>query len=416
MLSNVVYADYLIVGAGIIGLSLARELVRKQPQARIVVLEKETEIGLHASGRNSGVLHSGIYYKEGSLKAKLCLQGARAMADYCKRYKLPLNPIGKIITPTKPSDQSTIQMLYQCARQNGANVSLIDEYGLREIEPEAKIFGSQALYSPDTSVIEPKTILLNLYEQLLKKKVVFYFNQPCKKIDIKRKKVFSNNLIFSYGHLFNTAGLNADIIAKECGIAEQYTMIPFKGIYYELKANAPIKINHLIYPAPDMNVPFLGVHFTRSVSGKIYIGPSAFPAFGREHYGGIKGMSIKETLEIFIHLARQYISNKQGFRLYAHQEIRQFTKAGFIASARQLIPRIQGNDLVKSSKVGIRAQLYDKHEKELVMDFLFKSTENETHVLNAVSPAFTSAFSFSKLIIDNFLCDSSAIRLGKEFM
>ncbi|WP_133129591.1 L-2-hydroxyglutarate oxidase [Legionella yabuuchiae] len=416
MLNNSFSADYIIIGAGIIGLSLARELRERQPQANIVILEKETEIGLHASGRNSGVLHSGIYYKEGSLKAQLCLQGARAMSAYCERHQLPIHRTGKIIVPSKPSDEGMLQTLYQRAQHNGANVSLIDAHELRKIEPEVAVTGNQVLYSPETSVIDPKAILAHLYHQLLKKKVVFYFNQPCRKIDTNRKKVFSKDAVISYGHLFNTSGLYADIIAKECRIAEQYTMIPFKGIYYELAAHSPIKVNHLVYPVPDMNVPFLGIHFTRSISGKTYIGPSAIPALGREHYMGLKGINVKETLGIFSRLGQQYICNNQGFRLYTHQEIKHFIKAGFISSAQRLIPRIQRTDLIRSPKVGIRPQLFDKHKKELVMDFMIKKTENETHVLNAVSPAFTSSFSFAKLLIDNFLCNPSPQALGKEFM
>jgi L-2-hydroxyglutarate oxidase LhgO len=162
-----------------------------------------------------------------------------------------------------------------------------------------------------------------------------------------------------------------------------------------------IKINHLIYPVPDMHVPFLGVHFTKGIDGKIYLGPTAIPVLGREHYTGFTGINLKEAMSTFTSLAPLYISNKQGFRTYAHQEIPRFLKSRFIASARALVPSITSQDLVSSKKVGIRAQLFDLEKKELAMDFIIRSTKNETHVLNAVSPAFSSAFSFCKRVIDS---------------
>ena len=170
-------------------------------------------------------------------------------------------------------------------------------------------------------------------------------------------------------------------------------------MYYELIPQSSLKINHLIYPVPDMNVPFLGVHFTKSIHGKIYVGPTAIPVLGREHYNGIQGIKIQEAISTFKHLTGQYLTNKQGFRAYAHQEIPRFIKARFVESAKKLIPNLSEHDLVKSRKVGIRAQLFDKKKRELAMDFIVHSTQNETHVLNAVSPAFSSSFSFSKYIV-----------------
>jgi L-2-hydroxyglutarate oxidase LhgO len=170
-------------------------------------------------------------------------------------------------------------------------------------------------------------------------------------------------------------------------------------MYYELAKKSQIKINHLIYPVPDMNVPFLGVHFTKSIDGKVYIGPTAIPVLGREHYHGLKGIKLSETLEVFSEISKLYFKNKQGFRYYAHQEIPRFIKSRFIASAKSMVPSIKEDDIIKSTKVGIRAQLYDKQKQELAMDFIVKSTSNATHVLNAVSPAFTSSFSFAKYVV-----------------
>lgn len=399
MLDNASHFDVLVIGAGIIGLSVARELLKQNSKARIAILEKEAHLGFHASGRNSGVLHSGIYYAEGSLKAAFCLRGSREMAAFCEEYNLPLQRTGKLILPGKPEDEKNLELLHQRACLNGAKVTLVDQQTLREIEPEAVSATGSALFSPETAVVDPKAILLCLYQQLLVGGVRFFFGCSADKIDIKQKTVTTQKEAFAYGHLFNTAGLQADLIAKQCELAQQYTMIPFKGLYYELAATAALNINHLIYPVPDMNVPFLGIHFTKSIDGTIYLGPTAIPAFGREHYRGLQGVNMMESLATMNCLSRQYVFNRQGFRLYAHQEIARFMKHRFIKAAQSLVPRIGKADIIKSAKVGIRPQLYDKQSKALVMDFLVIRDSNETHVLNTVSPGFTSAFSFSKFIV-----------------
>lgn len=390
--------DYVIIGGGIIGLSIARNLLLDNPYVTIAIIEKENKIGLHGSGRNSGVLHSGIYYQQGSLKAKVCLEGARMMKDYCMENQLPIHNTGKIIIPTTNADHSTLNILYQRAMDNGASVQLINESELKKIEPEAYTATGQALFSPDTSVIDSTAIMEHLFNELKKKNVNFYFNCHCSKIDIKLKRLNTPKEGISYGHLINTAGLFSDKIALACGLSNRYTMVPFKGIYYELLAESSIKINHLIYPVPDMNMPFLGVHFTKSTSGKVYIGPTAIPALGRENYHGIQGMKLNELVTSLYYLGKQYLSNKQGFRNYANQEIPRLFKSQFLASAKSMVPKLTLNDLVPNAKVGIRAQLYDKEKKELVMDFLISKSENETHILNAVSPGFTSSFSLAKLI------------------
>lgn len=393
--------DFVIIGAGIIGLSIARELTQQYPQAKIAILEKESQIGLHASGRNSGVLHSGIYYPENSLKAKFCLEGARAMAAYCEEHRLPIHRIGKLIVSKKQDDGSTLELLYQRACNNGAKTQLITEDELRCMEPNIRSATPFALLSPETAVVDPKAILLQLYQGLLRKNVTFYFQSRCERIEPQKRKIQCGLHEIAYDHLFNTAGLYADKIAAMCGLGNRYTMIPFKGFYYELKPDSKININHLVYPVPDMNMPFLGIHLTKSIQGKIYIGPNAVPALSREHYQRTDTIKPNETLETFYQLSRLYRQNKQGFRAYAHHEIAHLSKSHFLKSASQLIPLLRKDDILKSKKTGIRAQLLDKQTGELVMDFLVQNTEHETHVLNAVSPAFTSAFRFAQFIVES---------------
>lgn len=391
--------DFVIIGAGILGLSIAAKIKALNPDMKIAVLEKESCVGLHASGRNSGVLHSGIYYPSTSLKAAFCAQGARLMRQYCQEHGLPCKNIGKVIVPTRQEDAETLSMLFERGHQNGVKVSYIDEKQLGIIEPLTRTVTGHALFVEETAVVDPKGIVQHLFEKLQKQGVVFYFNATCKHVNTSQKTLYFKRESLSYRHLINTAGLYADKIAEVCGIKNKYTMLPFKGLYYELSAQSSIQINHLIYPVPDMNVPFLGVHFTKTVDGKIYVGPTAIPALGREQYRGLSKVRVGEATSMIYHLLKQYQLDHQGFRSYAHHEVSRFLKSYFVKAAQLLVPSLKSCDLVRSEKVGIRAQLLNKQSRELVMDFLIEETENETHILNAVSPAFTSAFSFSDNVV-----------------
>lgn len=392
--------DIIIIGAGIMGLSIARSLYKQNSSLKIAVIEKEDGLGVHASGRNSGVLHSGIYYESNSLKSKHCLNGARAMAAYCEEHHLPIKRTGKIILPIKPGDEEILMLLHQRAINNGAKVHLINRQELKTMEPDVSDEMGIAMVSPDTAIVEPKSILMHLHRSLVEKGVIFYFNNPCYQIDVINKRLFTKNHVFGYGHLYNAAGLYADKVALACGVDDRYEMLPFRGTYYKVHPGSSINIRTLIYPVPDMNVPFLGIHTTVSTDGTIYLGPSAVPALSREHYQGMQGLKWGEMKTILTTLSQQYIANHQGFRKYAHAEIPRLMKSKFLKSAQLLIPRLQMKDLLPSKKVGIRAQLIDKVKKQLIMDFLVVNTNNETHVLNAVSPAFTSAFSFSESLVE----------------
>lgn len=392
--------DFTIIGAGILGLSVARELLSQYPDAHIEILEKEAAVGKHASGRNSGVLHSGIYYKEGSLKARVCAEGAREMAEFCRKHQLPLKEYGKVIVPTKQEDDEVIDVLNRRAISNGAKVEIIDEQQLLEIEPNVNVVTGRALYSPHTSVVDSGAILNKLVEMLKEKGVSIHYGVEVKDVDIGKKQIITSTKPRPFNYVVNTAGLYADRIAQMFQSGMDYVMLPFKGLYYDVSENGGLKINGLIYPVPDMGVPFLGVHFTRNVSGKVFVGPTAVPALGRENYSGLKGAKAFEFAPTLYRLAGQYISNKHGFRRYAHEEASRFMKSKFTDAAKLLVPGITTSDLLLSSKVGIRAQLYDKSSKELIHDFVVEGGEHSIHVLNAVSPAFTSAFSFSRFLVN----------------
>ena len=396
------YYDTIIVGAGIIGLSIARELKRQNADISILILEKEMHLGAHGSGRNSGVLHSGIYYPEDSLKAKVCRNGAIAMAAYCEKYDLPIKRVGKVIVPLKEEDESQIDLLYKRAVNNGANVSLIDNIQLKDIEPEACSVSGHALHSPDTAVIDPHAVLEHLADNLQRKGVHIEFNSPVQKADPDKNCVeVHSGKRYTYDRLFNAAGQFTDRIAHLFDVGKHYTLLPFKGFYYQLSKTSNLCINGLIYPVPDLNVPFLGVHSVKIITGEIYFGPTAVPAFGREHYEGLKGIEFQDGASISYHLIHQYIRNKQGFRQFVHEEAGRFLKRKFVEAAQALVPRLKPEHLEVSNKVGIRAQLLDRDKHELVMDFLIERKGNTVHVMNAVSPAFTSAFEFAKYIVSD---------------
>jgi (S)-2-hydroxyglutarate dehydrogenase len=393
--------DLIILGAGITGLSVARQKILSDSDCNILIIEKEHKLGMHGSGRNSGVLHSGIYYPSDTLKAKFCAEGSKLMSNYCEENSLPIVKCGKVILPTKIEDGSQIDLLYDRGINNGALVEIISQEELSEIEPEAKTTTMGALYSPNTSVVDPRAILDNIKFNLEDSGVTILFNERVISADPGASIVETNNKNrFKYGHLINCTGQYSDVVSKMFNVGKKYTLLPFKGLYYGLQKNSNIQLNGLIYPVPDLSVPFLGIHSVKLVNGDVYFGPTAVPAFGREHYQGFEGINIKDATSISYHLLRQYASNKNGFRSYTHQEMHKFLKSEFLKSIQKLIPRLSINDLVASEKVGIRAQLLDIKKNELVMDFLVERVDNTTHVLNAVSPAFTSAFSFAKYILN----------------
>lgn len=390
--------DIVVIGGGIMGLALAREMNRRHPGMRIAIIEKEAELGAHASGRNSGVLHSGIYYPKDSLKAKFCADGARAMAQYCEEKNLPIDRMGKVILPVLDSDDATLELLLERARANGANAQMIDSIQLRELEPDAHTCTGRALHSPNTAVIDPKSVLKSLADDLKANGIVFRLGEKVDHVDEDSVLVGGQRL--RYGLLINAAGLQADLVAKQCGVGERYTMLPFKGLYYRLDPAAAVNIRRLIYPVPDLRVPFLGVHFTKKVNGEVFLGPTAIPALGRENYRGLKGVSLTDLSHIAPALIGQFVRNQQGFRTFVREEAGRFIKSRFVAAAQMLVPRLRSADLLPSDKVGIRAQLFDRKKHELVMDFLVERGERSIHVLNAVSPGLTSAFSFAAHVAD----------------
>ncbi len=391
--------DYIIIGSGIVGLSVAYALLQKNPKNKIAVLEKEKDLGMHASGRNSGVLHSGIYYREDSLKAKVCALGATRIKLFAKEYGIPLFNGGKVIVPTELDQYSTLDNLMRNAFANGIEAEIIDQKQLLELEPMA-FPAEKSIYCPTTSVIDNKAVLNKLRHILEQGGVKLIYQCKVSKVFSSNKKLLTTQGEYQYQYLFNCAGAYADQIAKHEGLAHNYTLLPFKGIYYKMSSESASNIRSNIYPVPNIATPFLGVHFTRSINGDVYIGPTAIPVLGRENYYGLKGVRFFETLELISQLGKLFCSNENDFRNIAKNELMKYSKNFFYQCAKKLVPSLGINDLIVCSKAGIRPQLMNKKTKKLEMDYIFEQTSSSIHVLNAISPAFTSSFAFADMIVD----------------
>ncbi|MDY6969729.1 MAG: L-2-hydroxyglutarate oxidase [Spirochaetota bacterium] len=392
-------ADILICGGGIIGITVAKELLN-QGYENIVIIEKEKELGLHASGRNSGVLHSGIYYASDTLKAKSCIKGNLLMQEYCKKKGLPLLNSGKVIVAKDDSELKTLYILFKRALNNGAKVKLIDEKELSTIEPNAKTY-EKALFSNNTAVVSPKLILQSLYNDVVSSgKAKIFLNTEFQGIKATRS-VLTNIGEIEFNIFINAGGAFSDKIAHAFEVGQNYKLIPFKGIYKKLRSDKANFVNGNIYPVPDIRNPFLGIHFTKSIDRNVYLGPTAIPAFGRENYGIVKGMDI-EAGEILLREAILFFENPK-FRSLALIEPRKYLSRFFYRDARELVKDLHPCDVMPSSKAGIRPQLVDWKDKELVMDFKIIKDGSCIHILNAISPAFTCSLDFAKFVVNEYI-------------
>jgi L-2-hydroxyglutarate oxidase LhgO len=386
--------DFLIVGGGVIGLSIARELNQRFPGSSILILEKEKEVAFHASGRNSGVLHAGFYYSADSLKARLTLTGNQALRDYCYENGLPINRCGKVVVASSEAEIDGIDELKRRGERNGVDLRLIDEKELSDVEPNARTVG-KALFSPTTSTVNPRQICRHIAGNFPPNVRILFETQF---LGLDRKDAVTQEGKIRFRYLFNAAGLYADRVARHFGAGRDYTVIPFKGIYLQYRDDDLLQRH--IYPVPNLLNPFLGVHFTKTVDSHVKIGPTAIPAFWRESYGGMSRFNAREFGEILSKEARLFLLDRFNFRRLALEETRKYLRGHFIRQARKLVKRLDARRFGDYTQPGIRAQLVNLRTDELVMDFIIEHAEDSTHVLNAVSPAFTSAFSFANHIVD----------------
>ena len=391
--------DFCIIGAGIIGLSAARVLKACKPGAHIIIIEKEETQAFHASGRNSGVLHAGFYYTADSLKAKFTVEGSRQMKDYARSKGLPMNECGKLVVAHNERELAQLDELLRRGRRNGSNVCLISEAQARELEPNVRTF-KKALLSPDTASIDPRAVCKALKEDLAAAGVELVFG--AKYSGRKGNVVQTTRGDFEAGKIINCGGLYADKIAKDFGFCRRYTVIPFKGLYLKYTKNKTDVRMH-IYPVPNLKNPFLGVHFTKTVDGGIKIGPTAIPALWRENYDLKTRFSFREMAEVLFYESKLFLTDAFGFRGLTFEEMRKYNKKYFIDLAAGMVQTIDPAGFTEFTPPGIRAQLLDKQNLTLVQDFVVEGDDKSTHVLNAVSPAFTCAFPFARYVVDQYV-------------
>jgi len=375
----------LVIGAGIIGMTLSYEWLKNNPNDEITIIDKESHEAFHASGKNSGVLHAGFYYSSDLLKAKLTAEGNKLMKNFCYTNNIPVNETGKLVVAKNENEIKTLYELAKRSIANNAGAYLISEEEAKKIDPNAKTY-KFALYSPNTASVDPKTVCKTLRKYLEKKGVKFIFNMPYEKY----KK--------SYDFLINAAGLYADKIAHHNGVGNEYIMLPFKGLYKRYLGKDKIKTQ--IYPVPNIKNPFLGVHWTILSDKTIKIGPTAIPTFWRENYTMTSRFNFKEMLEILSLEMKLFAKNSFGFRDLAFYEMKYYIPYNLIKEAEKLVYRAKGK--FKPITPGIRAQLLNKKTNELVMDFKVEYKNNQIHILNAVSPAFTASFAFAKYVLKNY--------------
>ena len=390
--------DFGVIGAGIVGLAMANRVRELHPNATIAVFDKEDSVGLHASGRNSGVLHAGFYYSPDSLKAQLTRDGNQMLRDFCAQEGIEVKATGKVVVTQNESQIPALQELHRRGNANGVYTELISSEQLAEFEPLARTV-QVALWSPNTAVANPLAVTQALAAKVVREGTVLKLGQKVVKATDQLITTDSENYIV--GHVINTAGLYADKVAKQFGFCDDYAMLPFKGLYWYGNW-APGKLQRHVYPVPDVRNPFLGVHLTVTVDGRAKIGPTAIPVFSRESYSGFGGLSPKEILEIVGIYPKFLTSNHHDVVGLIKSELPKYLQRHLVKQAKALVPSVCVADFRERGKPGIRAQLLDVKNKKLEMDFVVRGDDKSTHLLNAVSPAWTSALAMAEHVCMKF--------------
>jgi L-2-hydroxyglutarate oxidase len=391
--------DFLIIGGGIVGLSIGRELLRKNPRFRVVIVEKESEIAAHASGRNSGVLHAGFYYSPDSLKAKFCLEGNIALRELISKNNLPINNCGKIVVARNDDEISRMEILYERGMANGVELEKFSASKLVDFEPLAKTH-KQFLWSSKTAVSDPAAVTRLIRDLFVADGGVLRMDSTVRVEEDGR--VYLNNSPINAVRVINAAGANAIHIAHKLNAGSKYSQLPVLGLYkYTENNNLPLK--RLVYPVPNPKNPFLGVHFTLTVDGKVKIGPTAIPIIGREQYELSEFPDVKDVLSSTRSLVRLFLGSPSGLSNLAITELPKISTRRLVRDGRELVPGLPNSIVWKKKKPGIRAQLVDLEKGVFEMDFVVETQNNFVHVLNAVSPGWTSAIPFAKYIVKNYL-------------
>lgn len=393
--------DIAVIGAGIVGLSSAYKFSIAYPDLNILVLEKESDVAVHQTGRNSGVIHSGIYYKPGSYKAKNCINGRHQLVDFCEKHGVEYEICGKVIVASDESERPRLKAIYERGQINGIEgIELIDEKKLHSIEPY--VSGVEAIHVPCSGIVDYKGVCDVLADLITK--------QPGNSILFNQKVngVFSENgtlriktdkETFQSSQVINCAGLQSDLVAKSAGVEPHIQIVPFRGEYYELTPDAQHKVKGLIYPLPNPDFPFLGVHFTRMALGGVECGPNAVFAFNREGYDKTS-FNFQDTIET-VNFPGFWKLAGNNWKQAIDEYYRSFSKRAFLENLQKLIPSITIND-IRPSPAGVRAMAL-KENGDILDDFWFEKRDDQVHVLNAPSPAATAGLAIGDQVVDELM-------------
>ena len=396
-------ADIVVVGGGIVGLSTALKIKEKQPGLNVLLLEKEADISAHQTGNNSGVIHSGIYYKPGSLKAENCIRGYSMLLDFCKENQIPVDLCGKVIVATKEEELGQLEKLYQRGIDNGlAGLKYLSKAEIQEREPHCS--GIKGIFVPQTGIVNYRLVSKKIAEKFIQLggQVLTSHKVISVEAQLGRVEVITPQKTIVCKLMVNCAGLYCDKIAEMAGQNLDVRIIPFRGEYYSIKPEKAHLVKNLIYPVPDPNFPFLGVHFTRRISGEIEAGPNAVFAFRREGYKRTS-FNWSEFWQSMLWRGFRKVAVKY-WKTGLGEYYRSFSKAAFTKALQELVPDIREEDLLPAG-AGVRAQACDK-DGGLIDDFYIREAPGCIHVLNAPSPAATSSLSIgdtiSELALKNF--------------
>jgi L-2-hydroxyglutarate oxidase LhgO len=392
-------ADVVVIGGGIMGLATADALLATDPGAFVVVLEKEDHLGEHASGRNSGVLHAGFYYAPDSLKARLTRRGNVLLHEFCQGHGVAVRRCGKLVVAQAEADLPALDVLAERATANEVPVEVVDEARAGELEPLARTVG-RALWSPTTSVASPQAVLDALAARVRARGGEVLLGTTV--TGARPGRVGTSTDLWHVGHVVNTAGLQADRVGRWFGMCDDYAMLPFKGLYW-YGSWEPGRLQRHVYPVPDARNPFLGVHLTVTVDGRVKIGPTAIPALWREDYGGRAGFSRTDLAEIARLYPRFLRSPHHDVPGLIRAEVPKYSRRHLVAQARRLVPSVRAADFTERGRPGVRAQLLHLPTRRLEMDFVVRGDEHSTHLLNAVSPAWTSALAVAEHVVTEMM-------------
>lgn len=392
--------DIAIIGAGVMGLATGIALLQERPDLKVVIADKESEIAKHASGRNSGVLHAGFYYSPDSLKARFCRDGNRAIKQLAKRHEIPVREVGKVVVARNSDENERLGTLFERGIKNGVELELLEESRISAFEPLA-VTHQRFLWSPTTAISDSKAIVKAMRDEFIVLGGEISFGKKLK-LKTVNNEVLDDSNNFDAHHYVNAAGAQADRISRSIGVGNEYAMLPFMGVYRATEEkNLPLR--RLVYPVPHPINPFLGVHFTLTIDNKVKIGPTAIPIAGREQYSffeGWSGSDIAQAIKGMVSLIR---GDAHDFGAILKSEIPKFLESTLVGESTELVPSAGSVNTWHKKPPGIRAQLVHLPTGRLEQDFVVATHLNSTHILNAVSPGWTSAIPFGTHVASQVL-------------